>query len=64
MTRRAAALGAVVFVLAASCATAGRATPGTGAGGGPVEVRPSVEPRAGATITLSLSSVGSDAGSA
>ena len=63
MTRRAAVVVCAALLVAA-CATNGSGTPATGPGGGPVEVRPSVEPAPGATLTLSLSDDDAEVGSA
>ena len=63
MTRRTAGVVCVVL-LAAGCTMGSSDTPATGPGGGSVEVRPSVEPTPGATITLSLSADDADTGSA
>jgi len=62
--RRAAVAACPFLLLAAACATGGDGTPATGPGGGSVEVRPSVEPTPGSTITLSLSADDADTGSA
>jgi hypothetical protein len=59
-----AAVAVCSIVFAAGCATDSSDTPSTGPGGGSVEVRPSVEPMPGATVTLSLSAEEANTGSA